>query len=180
MLKTMQPSETLCRIAMRMFRDLWDRRAAQADDEVKAMRRQLAKVDKMITDLLDQMVDLRVKSVIQAYEQRIAKLQEEKLFLVERINGATQSGRSYDDAARTALAFLANPWSLWASGRLEDRRMVLKLAFAKPLRYTRDSGLRTAELSLPFKMLQGQNLADGNWRAGQNRTANTYFIEINR
>ncbi|WP_323042959.1 hypothetical protein [Gemmobacter sp.] len=54
---------------------------------------------------------------------------------------------------RTALDFLANPWKLWKSERLEDKQTVLKLAFADRLRYTRKSGFRTADLSMPFKIL---------------------------
>ena len=51
------------------------------------------------------------------------------------------------------MEFLANPWKLWDSGQLRDRQTVLKLVFADKLRYTRESGYRTADLSLPFKML---------------------------
>ena len=33
------------------------------------------------------------------------------------------------------------------------KRTVLKLAFAQPLRYNRNEGYRTAEITYPFKML---------------------------
>ena len=62
---------------------------------------------------------------------------------------------SFDDTLRTALAFLANPWSLWASGNLEARRAVLKLAFRGRLEYVRNEGLRTPNLTLPLKVLAG-------------------------
>src|SRR5687767_11383814 len=41
---------------------------------------------------------------------------------------------------------------LWISERLEDKRTVLKLAFAERLIYTRNEGFRTA-VPLPFKVL---------------------------
>ena len=41
------------------------------------------------------------------------------------------------------------------SERLEDRRAVLKLTFADRLRYMRNEGFRTADLSLPFNFLGG-------------------------
>jgi site-specific DNA recombinase len=53
----------------------------------------------------------------------------------------------------TAFDFLANPCKLWASGHLEARRTVLKLAFTDRLAYARGTGLRTGDLSLPFKLL---------------------------
>jgi len=42
---------------------------------------------------------------------------------------------------------------LWVSERLEDKRTVLKLAFAERLAYTRNEGFRTAVPALPFKVL---------------------------
>lgn len=42
---------------------------------------------------------------------------------------------------------------MWTSERLEDKRTVLKLVFADRLVFSRNGGLRTQELALPFKML---------------------------
>lgn len=61
--------------------------------------------------------------------------------------------RSFDAALRTALEFISNPHKLWESGRLCDRRAVLRLAFPGGFQYHRNTGLRTAETPLPFKVL---------------------------
>ena len=42
---------------------------------------------------------------------------------------------------------------LWVSQRWEDKRTVLKLAFAERPAYTRNEGFRTAVPALPFKVL---------------------------
>ncbi len=52
-----------------------------------------------------------------------------------------------------ALAFLASPWNLYEKGEFVFKRTVLKLAFAEPLRYSRNEGYRTAEITFPFKVL---------------------------
>src|SRR5690606_37916628 len=62
-------------------------------------------------------------------------------------------------ALRTSLDFLANPWNLWASERLEHNKAVLKLAFADRLAHVRDEGFRTPDLTLPFKVLADRMLA---------------------
>jgi len=51
------------------------------------------------------------------------------------------------------LNFLANPWNLWASERLEHKKAVLKLAFVDRLAYVRNEGFRTPDLALPLKVL---------------------------
>ena len=73
--------------------------------------------------------------------------------------------RSFDETVRTTLDFLSNPWKLWASGRLEDRRAVLKLAFADRLVYSRNEGVRTANTTLPFKVLGVFWGVKAKWRA---------------
>ena len=62
--------------------------------------------------------------------------------------------RSFDETLRTALDFLGEPHKLWASERIEDKRAVLKLAFAGRLAYNGNEGFRTANPSFPFKMLE--------------------------
>ena len=91
--------------------------------------------------------------MITAYENRIQKLEEEKLVIRERMANAKRPARDFETTVRTALGFLASPWNLWRSERLEDKRTVLKLAFAQRLAYQRVEGFRTADLSLPFRVL---------------------------
>lgn len=154
-LRTIQPSEALFRIARRMFKDQWDRRSAQAEGQAKALGAKLAKIEKQVGQFLDRIVESTVPAVIAAYEEKVGKLEEEKLLLRERMASASKPVSSFDETLRTALDFLASPWNLWGTGRLQDRRTVLKLAFAERLVYSRENGFRTAQLSMPFKMLNG-------------------------
>ncbi len=160
LLQSVQPTETLFRAASAMFEDLWSRRLAQAQDGANALAAQVAKVDRQLSQLLDRILDASVPSVIAAYEDRVRKLEDEKLLIHERMAGAGRPASNFNTALRTALNFVASPWKLWASGELEQRRTVLKLTFANRLQYVRDEGFRTADLSLPFKMLAGFSGAD--------------------
>ena len=153
LLQSVQPTERLFKVARKMFRTLWDNRLSQAEAQGKALSAQLIKIERQVSQLLERILDASVPSVIGAYEDRIRKLEEDKLVIQERMANATHPASSFDDTLRTALEFLANPWILWSSGRLDDRRAVLKLAFADRLKYTRENGFRTADLSLPFKVL---------------------------
>ncbi len=85
----------------------------------------------------------------------LAEYESRKALLGERIANCGRPLPDYDETFRTAMEFLANPYKLWVSDRLEDRRAVLKLVFADRLAYAKDEGFRTAETSLPFKALEG-------------------------
>lgn len=153
LVRTLQPTEALFNVARRMFATWWNHRLGQAQAQAKALRGQLAMVEKQVAALLDRIVDASMPSVIAAYEDRIRRLEDEKLLIREKMANEARPKRSFDDSVRTALGFLSNPWKLWSSERLEDKQAVLKLAFATRLEYRRGEGFRTAELSLPFKVL---------------------------
>ena len=170
LLRGVQPTEGLFRMATAMFRDLWDHRSERSATQKKALEAQLAKIGGQVSQLLARIIDSSVPAVIGAYEEKVRKLESDKLLIRERLASAGRSVSSFDDTLRTALAFLANPSKLWASERLEDRRTVLKLTFAERLSYKRNEGFRTANLSLPFRMLAG-------FLPGQNEVARPAGLE---
>lgn len=153
LLQSVQPTEGLMRVASRMFADLWKAKLADATGQAKAMKLEIAKLEKQSAQLLERIIETDVPSVIAAYEQRISKLEGQKAVLKEKSAEMGRPAHTFEDTLRTALNFLANPWNLWKSEKLEDRRTVLKLVFVDPLIYSRQSGLRTDNLSLPFKVL---------------------------
>ena len=154
-LKQLQPSPSLVEAACAMFKELWNHRLASGESRGRALKKELANIEKQVGQLLDRITETTVSSVITAYENRIRKLEEQKLLLIEKIETGGRPLRSFDEALRTAMEFLASPWKLWSSEVLEQRRTVLKLAFADRLAYVRNEGFRTANLSLPFRTLQG-------------------------
>ncbi len=155
LLKQLQPSENLFQLAHAMFKELWNHRLVSGEARARSLKTKLAGTERQIEQFLDRIADTATPSVITAYENRITKLEREKLEIKERIAKCGRPVRDFDSTLRTALEFLGNPYKLWASGRLEDQRAVLKLAFADRLSYVRNEGLRTANLALPFKALAG-------------------------
>jgi hypothetical protein len=93
--------------------------------------------------------------MIKAYETRIKKFETDRAVLVEKSGQSLRPMRSFDAALRTALDFISNPHKLWSSRRLCDHHAVLKLAFPVGLQYHRNTGLRTTDTPLPFKVLGG-------------------------
>lgn len=92
--------------------------------------------------------------MIKAYEQKIKKLEAEKLVLEEKVGNSLAPKHDFSASFRTALNFLQNPHKIWALGGLELKRIVLKLAFTDKLIYNRETGFQTAKTSMVFKTLQ--------------------------
>ncbi|MGR3703814.1 MAG: recombinase family protein [Paracoccaceae bacterium] len=160
-LATMQPSNELMNVATTMISDAWDARLYEAGEAKAEVTRQLKAIEQQIDGLLDRVVEAPSQLLVKAYEERITKLEREKLVLVERADQITPPPSKYDDCIELALGFLASPCKIYQNGDHATRRLVLKLAFAKPLRYDRNLGYRTPKISFPFKVLDDLSEANG-------------------
>lgn len=147
-----------------MLRKWWDGLAANVKDQAKALQAHITKIERDVDKLLERIVDVSEPRVIAKFEERIRDLEDEKIIAKERAAKSLRPASDFDDTLRTALTFLANPWNLWASKDFDGRRAVLKLMFAERLRYARNEGFRTANLTLPFKAL-------GAFECGENNMA---------
>ena len=155
LLRSLQPTKGLYSLARAMFNDLWEHRMKALKGRKQSLESQVVNIDRQIEKLLDRILDADSQTVSKAFEQRINNLEKERLLITEK---AAQCGRPFGDfdaTFRTAMDFLSNPWNLWKSDRLEDKRAVLKLTFADRLSYVRGEGFRTAKTTLPFKVLGG-------------------------
>ncbi|HEY6044639.1 MAG TPA: recombinase, partial [Nitrosospira sp.] len=153
LLHTLEPAAPLFKTAAKMFETRWNYRQMQIAQRGQAVEDEIRKLDGKIEQLMDRLVETDGDSMIKAYETRIKKLETDRAVLVEKSGQSLRPMRSFDAVLRTALDFIAKPHKLWSSGRLCDRHAVLKLAFPGGFQYHRNTGLRTAETPLPFKVL---------------------------
>jgi site-specific DNA recombinase len=154
-LRSMQPSENVFAAARAMFKTLWNRRLTSQTETKRTLDAERSTIERQVEQFLDRIADTDVPSIVATYEKRIRDLEERKIVLAERIANCGRALPDFDDTLKTSLDFLRNPGNLWDSARLEDKRAVLKLAFAGRLAYTRNEGFKTPDMSLPFKVLQG-------------------------
>ncbi len=155
LLQSLVPSRELFDLVSGIFRDLWDQRLAASGAHKKHMTAEISQIDRKVEQLVERLLSADSDTVIRVYETQIGKLESEKHILAEKIAKCGTPLDTYDDSFRTAMGFLANPWNLWKSERMEDKRTVLKLAFDGNLTLCRKEGLRTPQIALPFKALAG-------------------------
>lgn len=153
-LKGLQPSEGILRLAYALFERGWNLRLAGGQARAQSLKSQVEKIDRDVKRLLDRLVETDSDTVATAIETRIRELDSQRIVVSEQIAQGGRPIRSFDDTVRTALKFLASPWKLWSSDRLEEKRAVLKLAFQQRPVYARNEGFRTLDLALPFKLLE--------------------------
>ncbi len=159
-LSELQPSKNVFLMARELLREHWEDGQTASQARSQSLESQLRKIERQVDHFLDRIAETDSPALIASYENRIRSLEEQKALLGEKLRNRGQARGSFETALRTALQFLGNPQNLWLSDRLEDKRMVLKLAFATRLPYVRNQGFRTAIPTLPFKVLGGLRGSD--------------------
>ncbi len=153
-IKSLQPTKQLFDLATIMFKQAWNQRLEQAQSRINTLKSDLKATDKEIAQLLDRAISASNATVIAAYEGKIEKAERTRQGLLEKLASKPQNNKRFEEFIEHSLKFLANPWKLWASGRFDLQRTVVKLAFSQPVTYDRNKGYRTPKTTLPFKMLQ--------------------------
>ncbi len=144
-------------MAREMFKAAWDGRAAQMAEMHRPLKRDILKAEKEVKTLLERIVETDTPSVVKAYEKRIARLEQNMSAMREKLASSAVPVGNFDKCLEHALMFLANPWKIWASGRIALQNTVLRLAFAERIAYRRNEGYRTPKTTIPFKLLAGLN-----------------------
>ena len=68
-----------------MFKDAWNQRLAQAKQAVSGLKNDVKQIEKQIDQLLDRIVETENRTVISAYENKIATLEKQKLIAAEKL-----------------------------------------------------------------------------------------------
>ncbi|MEM9698871.1 MAG: recombinase family protein [Pseudomonadota bacterium] len=165
--KTLQPTQGLMAMARAMFRHIWEARRAQAKDILAVGKREILRLEKEIEGVLDRIMAASNDTIIHRYESKVENLEKQKALLAEKLANQIEPKGAFDEKLELACKFLSSPWKLWETGNVHARRLVLKLAFAAPIRYHRNEGARTPDLALPFRALVG--ICDHQFRNGAGR-----------
>ncbi|TDF42444.1 recombinase [Alteromonadaceae bacterium M269] len=154
LLEGMVAPKPVIKTADTMFRLHWDdidNRKAQ--DRLNA-ESELLDLEIEKERIIDKIINVNNLEVTRTLEDRLQKMELDKLALQEKISKCgTQTG-NYDKSFRTAMSFLENPHKLWASEQYEHKRAVIQLAFSERLVYDRNQGFRTAAKAEPFRLIE--------------------------
>ncbi len=155
----LKPTKELFHALYTVMRRLWDDRVTGVQDGVKALKDDLSRLEAQADKLVDLSLATTSYDMLTRFQNRLRLIENEKVGIREKLDVFGKPRRSFDQAYRTAMDFLANPSKLWVSDSFEDKRTLLKLAFPGRVSYSRISGYRTAAKSMPFRVFDTLALA---------------------
>ena len=71
----------------------------------------MARTEK-IDQVLERIVEASSPSVIRAFEEKVERLENEHLVLIEKSQSGHRSGYTFDELFEHSLGFLASPWNI--------------------------------------------------------------------
>jgi site-specific DNA recombinase len=154
LIDSVRPTQELLFTVHAMLKVLWEQRETRAKEQSSHATRELQAIERKIEQVVARLVETDSRAVISAYEAQLQKLQDQKNLLTEKAASAGRPMKSFDESFRTSFAFLSNPRILWASGRVEHRRKMLRLLFGGRVQYGISEGLRTPQITKLFAALE--------------------------
>ena len=138
---------------MLMLKGAWDQRGDHAKQAKAEIRRQHNELDRQQDALVERMVETSNPKVMAALETKIAKLEEDKLLLTDKLSQNIKPKSTLGEVIELLRDFLSNPWNIYENGSLTVRKTILKTVLNAPLAYDRQNGYRTPQLSVIFDLL---------------------------
>ncbi len=111
-------------------------------------------IELQLAQATDKLIATSSPTVLAALETKIENLEVEKRELAVDIKHGEDHQIDFGTALAKVMQFMANPHDAWVDGNLEQKKLVQRLVFARPVTIDPKDGVGAAELSLPFKLLK--------------------------
>ncbi len=157
LLSNARPRPIVIRLTEVMIEKFWAMNIKTFKERQHAAQRTLSALENKISALVGQIINAPSQSLASVYEAELEKLERKRILKTGQLDTMkaknTGSKLDFETSYRTVMNFIENPSVLWRCGRIKCQRAALKFTFAGHLSWCRKTGYRTAELSLPFKLL---------------------------
>ena len=153
-LQSLRPSRPYLEIITAMFEQAWHAQADRVADTAKAHARKAQEIEAEIGQVVDRMMEVTNPRALKAFEDRIEILEKDKLRALEMASEKPAPQHPFGEMFEHTLRFLANPYECWKIGGSDARNLVVRLAFKRPLGYSRKTGCLNTEKSSVFSLLE--------------------------
>lgn len=152
LLSKVKPRKNILEVIRRELLVLWNKKINDVEAIRKKRNERLATVKKDIKDYCDLIKSTRSNTVRRTYEERIEELEMEQLRLGEKQQDTSARQYEFEPALNKVIEFIKDPFLMWSTGNLAQKRLVLRMVFDELLIYDHKTGFYTATFSLPVEL----------------------------
>lgn len=154
-LQSLEPSAHTIRVLRTVLEDVWCDKKREHTSLAVDLDRDCKRLDQEIAGFMARLLETSDREIREAYEEHIKTLRRKREMLNAQAIAVREVDTDYASALGTIMDFISSPYNIWVNGDLEDKRLVLKLAFTHRLPYRRNEGFGTAAKSQPFTLIEG-------------------------
>jgi site-specific DNA recombinase len=125
-----------------------------SDVEAVRLKRneRLCEIEKDMSDYCILIKETKSATVRRAFESKIEELEMEQTRLGEKAQKTPAPNYDFEPALNKVFEFIKDPFLMWKTGDLAQKRLVLRMVFDELLIYDYEKGFYTATLSLPLEL----------------------------
>ena len=153
-LKEIIPAKQIINLTKAITADVYNKKIEQKDTHLAGLQKEIHKLDKEIKSTADKFIQTNKKAMQQALENKMDELETNKQEILNIIENLNNHQIDFGTALNTVMSFIENPYQVWSSGDLKQKKLVQRLVFVNPIVIHPSHPIGTANLSFPFKMLQ--------------------------
>ncbi len=155
-LRKVKPRENILEVVRIELLALWHGKINDLERIRKRRNDRLEEIQNDIKDFCALIKTAKSNTVRRTYEERIEELEEELVRLGAHKTETDARHYAFEPALNKVIAFIKEPFLMWQTGDLVQRRLVLRMVFEGPLVYDHERGFYTKEfepkLSLPVEL----------------------------
>lgn len=155
----------------KVFDAVWEDRKANLEKNQKDTRKEMDKIAKEITKIVDQIIISTSPTVINLLEKKVETLELQKnklaIKLVDYFSQETLTEAKYRTLVETTLKMFKNLDKMWEISNTETKKNLLKLVFSEDLKYSFISGYQTQEKALFEGIIEDNNIEINSWCRGR-------------
>lgn len=153
-MKSLRPSSPYIDLIQAMCVKFVEEQTKCVKDIAAAYKQQAQQLEREINKIVDRMLDVSSPRALKAFEERLESMEQERLTALEKASKKAGPSRSVEELFELSMLVFANPYKSWKNGTSELKRIILRLAFAEPLSYTRETGCLNSKRSRLFAALE--------------------------
>ncbi len=158
-MKSLRPGKPYLAMIKAMGMKYWEQQTKRMKDAAAAYGAKARKLEKEIEKVVDRMLDVSNPRALKAFEDRIETMEQERLVALERASKRPGALRPFEELFELSMQVFSNPYNCWKNGSPDLQRTILRLAFAAPLTYIRETGCLNTEKSNVFSVLDGFHMS---------------------
>jgi len=152
LLSGIKPRENILEVIRIELLVLWEKKIGDVEAIRQKRNGRLETVRKDIKDYCALIKTAKSNLVRRTYEDRIEELEMEQLRLGEKQQETSTRHYEFEPALNKVIEFIKDPFLMWKTGDLAQKRLVLRIVFDGLLIYDHEQGYYTDEKSLKLSL----------------------------